>query len=308
MMGTWLRRLVHLVWGSHAERDLREEIEAHRRLHQDRLEREGLSPTEAARASRRALGNVTLVRDDVRDVWIIRWLDDLLQDVRTGCRMLVKYRGVTAVAVLSLALGIGANTAAFSLFYAALLKPLPYADAERLVMIRSVPPGQPGEYRRANAPEYLAWTAQATVFDAMGTEGQMVRDLGADDQGRPAERVRLQRLTSGLFAVLGVQPRARPGVQTGRGAHRRAGARRAVERRALAAAVQSRSSRGRHHDPSRWSIHDDRGRDASAVLVSERRGIPDRSLRAVRVQRELDPRTGPRLRGRGEIETRRDRG
>src|SRR5262245_3249889 len=103
-MASWFRRLVHAVRGSRADADLREEMEAHRALRQEQLERDGMTSEEAARISRRALGNIALAQDDVRDVWIVQWLDTLRQDVRHGLRMLIKHPGVTVTALVSLAL------------------------------------------------------------------------------------------------------------------------------------------------------------------------------------------------------------
>src|SRR5262245_34067793 len=85
-MNTLFQRLLHLLrWSRHAA-DLREEIETHRSLRQEALERDGLASDEAAYASRRALGNVTLAVEDARDVWAVRVLDHLRQDVRTAIR------------------------------------------------------------------------------------------------------------------------------------------------------------------------------------------------------------------------------
>src|SRR5689334_15881000 len=113
-MRAWLRRFAHLFRRSREAAAVLEEMEAHRALRQAQLERGGMAPAESVRESRRALGNVTLAREDARDLWVVRWIDTLGQDVRNGCRVLVKYRGVTATAVISLALGIGANAAVFS--------------------------------------------------------------------------------------------------------------------------------------------------------------------------------------------------
>lgn len=205
-MPTWLRRMLHAIRAAREDADLREEMEAHRALRQAQLERDGLSAQEAAIASRRALGNLTLAREDARDVWVLRWLQTLRQDVRNGFRILVKHRGVTATAILSLALGIGANSAVFSLIDGMLLQPLPYREPDRLVMIWAVDPRNPTVESRATAPEYLAWQKYATLFEVMGTEGQATRDLSGDEGGAPAEIVFVQRLQSSLFDVLGVRP------------------------------------------------------------------------------------------------------
>ena len=202
-MREWFRRLRHLARQAREEADLREELETHRALRQHQLERHGVSADEAAAVSRRMLGNVTLAREDVRDVWMVRWIDHLRQDLRVGSRMLLKHPGLTASAVISLALGFGANSAVFSVVSPIVLDPLPYRDPSRLVMIWSVDPKRPDANQRATGPEYLAWQRHATLFEAMGTEGQNPRDLGADDAGAPAERVSVQAAVEPLY-------RARP--------------------------------------------------------------------------------------------------
>src|SRR6516162_6633962 len=96
----------------------------------------GATPGEAQQAARREFGNVGLVKETTRDVWGWRWLRDAWEDARFGLRTLSKSMGFTLTAILTLALGIGANTAIFSLIDAALLKSLPVHDAESLVVPR----------------------------------------------------------------------------------------------------------------------------------------------------------------------------
>jgi predicted permease len=129
------RRLLHVLRWSRHDADLREEMATHRALRQAALECHGLGPEAAARASRQAMGNVTLAVEDARDVWAMRVLDSLQQDVRAAIRGLRKSAGFSAVVIGTLALGIGANTSLFSIFNSLIMRPLPVRDPGTLVLL-----------------------------------------------------------------------------------------------------------------------------------------------------------------------------
>ena len=132
---TWLYRIVPYVGRRQAEQDLHEELRLHLELERERLRDAGVPEAEASRAARRKLGNAPLIRERTRDVWGWRWLDDLGRDMRHAARGLRREPGFTAAVVCVLALGIGANTAMFSIVYGMLLRPLPYPDSEAIVHI-----------------------------------------------------------------------------------------------------------------------------------------------------------------------------
>ena len=129
-----------------------------------------------------------------------------LQDLSFGLRMLLARRGFTVVAVLSLALGIGANTTIFSLINASLLGNLPYPDSDRLVVLWTSRVGQPGVRFSATAANYLAWKEQSRSFTAVGASFGFPSNLGAAENAAPAERIEGTRFTASMWDVLQVQP------------------------------------------------------------------------------------------------------
>jgi hypothetical protein len=136
-MTTLFRRVLQVLRWSRHDADLREEIEAHRALRQAALQRDGLGQDAAAQESIRAMGNVTLAVEDARDVWAMRVLDGLRQDVRAAVRGLRKSSGSSAVVIGTLALGIGANTSLFSIFNSLVMRPLPVRDPGSLALLTS---------------------------------------------------------------------------------------------------------------------------------------------------------------------------
>ena len=121
-------RLRGLFGDRRADRELDDEIEVHLRLLAERYVRQGLTEKEAARTARRQFGNVTLLKEVNREMRGIRFIETLFQDVRYGLWMLGRNPGFTVVAVITLALGIGANTAIFSVTNALVFNPLPYPN------------------------------------------------------------------------------------------------------------------------------------------------------------------------------------
>ncbi len=183
--------------------DLSAEIREHLEERIAELVDGGMSRKEAAAAARREFGNVTLVEEDSREVW--RWptLENLIIDVRYGWRSLRKSPGFTAVVVLTLALGIGANTAIFSVVEAVLLKPLPFADASRLVDIGSRSTLFDFEHLGVSLPDLADIRANVPAFSAVSPYQSSSMELAGE--GKP-QRVEGADISEDFFPLLGIKP------------------------------------------------------------------------------------------------------
>ncbi|MBZ5617823.1 MAG: ABC transporter permease [Acidobacteriia bacterium] len=191
----------YLFQKERVEEDLDREIRAYVELLTDEKIRAGMNPKKARRTALIDTGGVELVKEQVRDVRALAWLDSLWQDTRYAVRNLRKNLGFTSVAVLSLALGIGANATIFSVFYGVLLRPLPYRNPERLVSVGRVAPGE--HVGGVMTPELVAWRAGNRAFEGLAAWDD--EHLNLTGAGTP-ERIATASVTSNFLDVLGVQP------------------------------------------------------------------------------------------------------
>ena len=196
------RRLAVLLRRERFDRDLEEEMQAHLEMQAEENVENGMPPEEARNAARRQFGNPTLLKEKTTDIWGWRWFEELARDVRYSLRALRNNPGWSFVIILTLALGIGSNTAVFSLLEAVLLRPLPYHEPERLVMVATVE----AESQRAmnsSYPDYLDWCEQNRTFENLAA----FRGGSFNLTGKPEpERVRALLVTPNLFQLLGISP------------------------------------------------------------------------------------------------------
>src|SRR5262249_16190268 len=204
MLSKLSARLRALLRKSEIERELDEELRYHIEQQTEQNIRLGMNPEEARHAARKAFGGVEQAKERSRDARGVRWIEDLWQDLRYGARMLVRNPGFTLMAVITLALGIGANTAIFSVVRAVLLKPLPYTDPERLVMVWESDAKTGGEVD-VRISDFLAWRDEQQAFTQMGAFDYQDFNLSGGD--RP-ERIQGVLVTANLFPLLGAQPAA----------------------------------------------------------------------------------------------------
>jgi hypothetical protein len=160
------RRLRMLSRRSRVERDLDEAMRLHLDLREQRLRNEGFSAADARASAGRRFGNTLRVREDAIDAWGWRWLDQLAQDVRFGARTLVKNPMFAATAILTLALATGATTAIFSVVNGVVLRPLPFADPDRLVQLH----GRNWREDRGGPPDPVTGPVVSTDLEAFATE------------------------------------------------------------------------------------------------------------------------------------------
>ncbi len=193
----WCLRFAAMFGKEQQDYELAEELESHLQMHiQDNL-RSGMKPEEARRRALIKLGGMEQTKEMYRDRRGIPWLDTLLQHVRFGLRMLHKDPGFTAVAVLTLAIGIGANTAIFSVAYATLLAPSPYPQPDRLVMLWSK---FQGHRTWVSAGDFTDWKRQSGAF--VDLNAWTTNDFNVATQDRP-EFIDGMYATQGYYAMLG---------------------------------------------------------------------------------------------------------
>lgn len=193
-------RLLHRLRDRMRRGRLADELDRELRFHQAMLEREhrdrGLSPDDAASAARRDLGNRTAIHEGSRDMWTFAWLEDPLLDLRYGIRALRRTPAFTAVAVLTLALGIGATAASFAVVNGVLLKPLPYGNPDRLVGAWHDMPPLNATHAQQTLGTYFTYQRLAHTID-----GIAVYQENAVNVSDPGSTTEPQRVTSALISA-----------------------------------------------------------------------------------------------------------
>ncbi|MGC1605683.1 MAG: ABC transporter permease [Candidatus Acidiferrum sp.] len=208
-MFTWIRTLASRTWtllsSRQVDRDFERELETHLDLLTEENVRRGMTPEEARRVARIRLGGNTQLRDINRELRGLPFIETVLQDVRFAFRTLRKNPGFTAVAVLTLALGIGANTAIFSVVYAVLLKPLPYAQPDQLFNVFQAQPQEGIPIDGWSYPNFKELREQNHVFTELA--GNQHHQLALTGHGEPTV-VNTSVVTPELFSVFGEKPLA----------------------------------------------------------------------------------------------------
>jgi putative ABC transport system permease protein len=197
-----LRRLTHWPWRRH-DAALAEEIEHHRAMIQADLEAQGTPPAEAAAASRRAMGNLTLAREEARETWILLWADRLWRDGRHALRGLRREPTFTATTVLTLALGIATTTAVFSVVDAELWRPLPFPRPDELVEVYSQGPNAHGIVEPLSVDDLQEWRTNAPAFTDLAATGRTATHVLRLDTAASAL---VTEVTPNFLAVLGRAP------------------------------------------------------------------------------------------------------
>ncbi len=185
------------------ERELDEELLYHIEQQTEQNIRLGMSPEEARHAARKAFGGVEQAKERSRDARGVRWLEDLRQDLGYGARMSIKNPGFTLIAIITLSLGIGANTAIFSVVYGVMLRPLPYHEPERLIRLWTNNTNENNPKDGTSYPNLVDWRSQTRTFAEIANYGGDMVFLTAGDA---PEQVRIDRVSANLFPLLGVQP------------------------------------------------------------------------------------------------------
>ena len=187
------------------EEDLARELEIHLDLAREEHTERGLSHTAATRAARRQLGSITHVREEMREMWGWMWLERIVQDGRYALRMMRKSPGFAVIAVLTLAVGIGANTAIFSVVDHLFFRPFPFRDPDRLVAVHELLRiSGPTRATPVNLAHFQEWRRSWRSVEDLAVIGGLRMSLTG--VGEP-ERLQTMRVSANFFSLIGVQPR-----------------------------------------------------------------------------------------------------
>ena len=208
MIGEILRRLRFWRSDSNEAASLDDEMRLHIELRAEKLRAKGVPPDEALREARKRFGNQLHVRERSRDMWIIPSVDDLLRDVRLAVRTLLRNPSFTATAVLTLALGIGANTAIFSVVNGVLLKPLSYSNPDELVAVNLKAPGAQGfatasGHLPLSASMFITFAEQNKTLEAMGVWSPGTANVTGFAE---PEQIRTLNVSDGVLRALRAKP------------------------------------------------------------------------------------------------------
>jgi putative ABC transport system permease protein len=194
-----VKRIFVLLRRGHFDRELAEEMRFHVEMKIEENVARGMSRAEATSAARREFGNQTRLLEVSREMWGFNATETLIRDVRYGARVLSKSPTFTLVAVLTLALGVGANTAIFSVVNAVLLRPLPFPDSDRIVALDGVNAAKGITDSNMSVPDIVDWQAQGRSFERIAgfVSGGALLSLGEE-----AERVRATSGSADFFPLL----------------------------------------------------------------------------------------------------------
>ncbi len=205
MLSDLLFRVRSLFRRKAVETELDDELRFHFERQVEKYVSSGLTRAEALRRARIAFGGLDQVKEECREARGVHMMETMFQDVRYGLRMLRKSPGFTAVALLTLALGIGANTAIFSVVYGVLLRPLPYQDPSRLIVLQETTPkvGMVG----VSYPNFVDWRAQSHAFSKLAAVHSVAFNLAGVGSGLDQpENISGSAVSSDFLAMLGVRP------------------------------------------------------------------------------------------------------
>ncbi|MBO0797713.1 MAG: ABC transporter permease, partial [Blastocatellia bacterium] len=197
------RQLLSLLRRRKHEREMEEEMRFHLEMQFEQNLEAGMETEEASYAARRQFGNQTWLKEVSREMWSLNSIETLIHDLRYGARMLLKNPGFTAVAVLTLALGIGANSAIFSVISALLLRPLPFTEPGKLVQVWETDAKIGKNDMEASYPNFADWREQNHVFEQIAAYSDV--DYTLTGTAEP-EQIQGAFVSPAFFPMLAINP------------------------------------------------------------------------------------------------------